>query len=236
MSLFYKTKARKAGKLMAEVMFSMRKHEVGAAVPEHWRSNWDGKFKTFSHFEFAAGIPQVICAISTRKPNGQPNICLHAWNGFQGMGDGFRCFLPGLFDWCHTVAALRHCPEFCVNFLSPAHMAALKKTIHENDWDADEFALAGFHEEAAAAVSVPRIAEAFLTLECRLEALAPLGNSDNLMAVGKVVHAAAHDGYMDGADKRFGPEGFMFNIHSPQYDATGEEGRETVATLRLEDV
>lgn len=214
----------------------MRKHEIGQAVPRHWRSGWNEKFNTFSHFEFAAGIPQVICAISTRKPNGKMNICLHAWNGFQGAGDGFRCFLPGLFEACHTVAALRETPEFCVNFLSRAHMEALCRTIAGNEWDADEFALAGFHEEAAEEIAVPRIAEAFLVLECKLEALAPLGAGQCVMAVGKVVHAAADEGYMDGLDRRYGPEGFMFNVHSPQDDTTGAEGATGVATLRIDEV
>ncbi|MBQ8616659.1 MAG: flavin reductase [Oscillospiraceae bacterium] len=214
----------------------MRKHEIGSAVPEHWQSSWEGKFETFSHFEFAAGIPQVICAIATRKPNGKMNICLHAWNGFQGTEDAFRCYLPGLFSWCHTVVSLRKTPEFTVNFLSHTHMEALRKTISDNDWDADEFALAGFHEEPSAVIGTPRIAEAFLTLECQLEALAPLGNPDNLMAVGKVVHAAAHEGYMDGIDRRYGPEGFMFNIHSPQKAASGEEGATGVGVMALLEV
>lgn len=154
----------------------MRAHEIGPSMPQGWESSWPGKFDCFSPFEFAAGIPQVMCAVVTVKPNGQPNVCLHAWNAFQGGGDGYRCFLPGIPEDGHTAMGLRHQGEFTVNFLSKHHIQAL-------------------------------------------------------MVAGLVRHAAADEGYMNGIDRRYGPDGFIYNVHSPQDAATGAEGDWRIATL-----
>lgn len=208
----------------------MRAHEIDPSMPQVWESSWPGKFDCFSPFEFAAGIPQVMCAVATVKPNGQPNICLHAWNAFQGGGDGYRCFLPGIPEDGHTAMGLRHQGEFTVNFLSKHHIQALMATIEHNDMDADEFAVSGLHPEPSAAIAVPRIREAFLTLECTLESFTRL-SPKYWMAIGLVRHAAADEGYMNGIDRRYGPDGFIYNVHSPQDAATGAEGDWRIATL-----
>lgn len=213
----------------------MKKYEIGSVKPENWEPSWPGEFEGFSHFEFAAGIPQVICAITTRKANGLPNVCLHAWNAFSGPAGAFMCLLPGLCEYYHTVENLRREPAFCVNFLSRQHMAALHKTITENAPDVDELAVAGLHAEKAAKVAAPRIAEAFLTLECALESLGPCESESSLMAMGRVLHAAAAEGYMNGIDKRYGPEGFVFNIHAPRDAETGDRAPYGYGTLRVDE-
>lgn len=208
----------------------MKTYEIGRDRPDGWEASWPGKFECFSHFEFAAAIPQVICAVVTVKPNDKPNICLHAWNTFQGRSGAYRCLLPGLAARSHTAMGLERKGEFTVNFLSKRHLKALMATIEHNELDDDEFAAAGLHQEESAEISVPRIREAFLCLECTLESLAELTPGE-VMAVGLVRHAAAEEGYMNGIDRRYGPEGFFYNIHSPQNAVTGAEADWVIATL-----
>lgn len=211
------------------------KFEIGPERPENWQASWPGKYDRFSHFEFAAGIPQVICAVSTRKPDGQPNLCLHAWNTFQGDGGKFLCLLCGLSGEGHTVANLRREGDFCVNFLSREHMDGLRATIAHNGEDEDEFAAGGFHAEASTTVTAPRVAESFLVLECLLVSLTQLPGQKTWTAVGEIVHAAAREGYMNGVDRRYGPDGFIYNIHSPQDASSGVEALCGVATLKIEE-
>ena len=42
------------------------------------------------------------------------------------------------------------------------------------------------------------------------------------MIIGRVRNIAADEPYIEGLDKRFGREGFMFNIHEPADYATGQ--------------
>ena len=143
------------------------KYEFGAEKPEQFRQYWPGQYDFFSYMEYACAIPQPLFAITTRKADGKPNINFHSWSCFQGDKGGFFAILAGLCQHTHTYENLRRDGAFCVNFLSKRYYDALIRTVEHNGPAEDEFAVGGFIEETAWTVAVPRIAESFLTLECK---------------------------------------------------------------------
>ena len=191
------------------------KIEIGTERPANFNEYWPGQYEIFSHFEYVTGIPHVLFAVTTFKENGLPNVNFHSWSSFQGDGDGFFAILAGLYQHTHAFADILRSGEFCVNFL----------------------AARVFTEEKPAAVNAPRIAEAFLTLECRKEKVLDLsGAGKTALVIGRVLHAAAEEKFAHGLDDKYGPDGFMFNIHAPIDLITGEGNRGGIGTIKLERI
>lgn len=184
---------------------------------------WPGQFERFSHFEFTCGIPQPMFVISTLKENGLPNACLHSWSSFSGDGGGFFAIMSGLGKNTHTYANIVRDKVFCINFLSPEHIAKCVDSIKYNSMSHDEFEASGFTAEPARTIDCVRIAESFLCLECRAEYDVDLSKKGiSATIVGRVEHIAMEDGYMEGIDKKYSREGFMSLIHSPVDYAFGK--------------
>ena len=134
----------------------------------------------------------------------------------QGYGGGFYALVP-LPASTHTLTNIRRTGEFCVNFLPVRHFDALMRTVRQNGMEDDEFTEGGFTPEPARTVGAPRIAESFLTLECRAERIEALSDSGRMMLVkGRVLNAVSAPDHAQGVDKRYGPEGFVLNINEPR--------------------
>ncbi len=213
------------------------KIEIGEVKPAYLKEYWPGQYRFFSHFEYAAGIPQLLFAVSTLKENGKGNINFHAWGCFQGDEGGYFAILPGICQHTHTFANLKRHGEFCVNFLSLDYYDRLSQTIIHNDDSDDEFAAAGLTPEPAARLAVPRIKESFLSLECRLHSITDLsGRGITAMIIGSVVNMAVAEDFAHEIDGKYTDAGFMFNIHSPKDLTTGEGNRTGVATLQIKKI
>ncbi|QQO07500.1 flavin reductase family protein [Breznakiella homolactica] len=205
----------------------------GAERPEHLQEDWPGQYKYFSHLEYAAGVPGVLFLITTVKENGEPNACFHAWSTFSGDGGGFFAVLSGLLQGSHTYANILRDREFCINFLDPAYIDACMATINLGE-DVDEVTAVGLHPENAETVSAPRIAEAFLTYECRLHSVTDLsGQGISALIIGRVLHAVK-DADHPNAGASFGDKGFMLYSHGAENAVTGEGSINLV--LKLEQV
>ena len=94
----------------------------------------------------------------------------------------------------------------------------------------------GFTPEPARTVGAPRIAESFLTLECRAERIEALSDSGRMMLVkGRVLNAVSAPDHAQGVDKRYGPEGFVLNINEPRnLLAHHSDAPSALATLHVE--
>ncbi len=212
----------------------MHKIEMGTVKPENFTAAWDGQYSFFSHLEYACGIPNLLFAITTVKENGKPNVCFHSWSTFCGDGQAFHAILGGLGQHGHTCKNITRTGEFVVNFLSKDYYDSLIATIHKNGEDQDEFEAGGFTAENAETVGVPRIGEAFLCLECKLDQTLDLSGAGIISLVaGKVTHIAMQPEYALGIDKKYGEAGFMYNIHSPKNLVTGEGNTGGIAILDI---
>ncbi len=210
------------------------KIEIGESGPDNLKEYWPGQHSVFHRLEYACGIPSVLFAITTRKENGRPNVNFHGWSSFTGDVGGFYAVLPGVQHTSHTYQNVLRTGEFVINFLGKQHYDACIATVSANGGDTDEIAAGGLTEETAAVVDCPRLREAFLSLECRLEQDIRLSeNGLSSLLIARVVHAAADEAYADGLDGKYGDEGFMLYAHAPKSLKTGEGKPSAVAVCRV---
>ena len=209
------------------------KIEIGCTKPDNFVDRWPGEFRIFSHFEMALGIPHSLFLITTMKENGKPNACFQSWSSFSGDSGGFFAITP-LVQTTHTYQNIIRTKEFCINFISAQYFDACYKTIVNNSDDTDEIAAGGFVSEQAKCISVPRIQEAFLSLECTLHTNIDLsGEGITSLVIGKVLSVAMDSDYINGSDKKYGQNGFMYYLYDLQNFASGDQGVRKVASLNI---
>lgn len=210
------------------------KLQVGTERPGHFQPGYPEQWDIVSHLECAAGIPQALFAITTRKENGRPNVCFHSWSCFHGDKTAFFAVLGGLFQHTHTYANILREGVFCLNFLPLSAYEGLCKTILYNQEDLDEIQAGGFTLEPAATLDVPCIRESFLQLECTLEEAKDLsGAGITAMVTGRVRQVRVEEAYAKELDRRYGPAGFMLLASAPQNLQTGQASPSRILTLNV---
>ena len=210
------------------------KLQVGTERPGHFQPGYPEQWDIVSHLECAAGIPQALFAITTRKENGRPNVCFHSWSCFHGDKTAFFAVLGGLFQHTHTYANILREGVFCLNFLPLSAYEGLCKTILYNQEDLDEIQAGGFTLEPAATMDAPCIRESFLQLECTLEEAKDLsGAGITAMVTGRVRQVRVEEAYAKELDRRYGPAGFMLLASAPQNLQTGQASPSRILTLNL---
>lgn len=210
------------------------KLQVGTERPGHFQPGYPEQWDIVSHLECAAGIPQALFAITTRKENGRPNVCFHSWSCFHGDKTAFFAVLGGLFQHTHTYANILREGIFCLNFLPLSAYEGLCKTILYNQEDLDEIQAGGFTLEPAATLDVPCIRESFLQLECTLEEAKDLsGAGITAMVTGRVRQVRVEEAYAKELDRRYGLAGFMLLASAPQNLQTGQASPSRILTLNI---
>lgn len=211
------------------------KIEIGKEFPGYFKSLYPEEFQLFSHFETTAAVPGALFAITTWKENGKPNVCLHSWSCFHGDKTAFFAVMGNLYQHTHTYANILREKCFCVNFLPISCYGRLTETIFHNDYDSDEFQTGDFILEEARTIHAPVIREAFLTMECTLRDVQDLsGAGMAAMVIGEVQHMSVEEDYAQGYAKRYGEEGFMMLVPSPQNLVTGEADLSAIGTVKIE--
>jgi len=209
------------------------KIEIGDNRPNNFIDRWPGEFEVFSHYEMALGIPHSLFLITTVKENGKPNACFQSWSSFCGDNGGYFALTP-LLQKTHTYHNILRTEEFCINFLSAQYFDACYQTVFHNEEDTDEIAIGGFSSEPGHCISVPRIREAFLSVECVFDSQLDLSRKGiSALIIGKVVWAAIEDAYVNGSEKKYGPNGFMYYLYDLEDFATGDKGTRKVASLEV---
>ncbi len=211
------------------------KIEIGKEFPGYFKSLYPEEFQLFSHFETTAAVPGALFAITTWKENGKPNVCLHSWSCFHGDKTAFFAVMGNLYQHTHTYANILREKCFCINFLPVSCYDRLTETIFHNDYDSDEFQTGDFILEEARTIHAPVIREAFLTMECTLRDVQDLsGAGMAAMVIGEVQHMSVEEDYAQGYAKRYGKEGFMMLVPSPQNLVTGEPDLSAIGTVKIE--
>lgn len=211
------------------------KIEIGKEFPGYFKSLYPEEFQLFSHFETTAAVPGALFAITTWKENGKPNVCLHSWSCFHGDKTAFFAVMGNLYQHTHTYANILRERCFCVNFLPISCYDRLTETIFHNEYDSDEFQTGDFTLEDARTIHAPVIREAFLTMECTLRDVQDLsGAGMAAMVIGEVEHMSVEEEYAQGYAKRYGEEGFMMLVPSPQNLVTGEPERSAIGMVKIE--
>lgn len=172
------------------------KHEFSIEKPEGLKDLFPGQFTKFSWLDSAVTAPTLITLITTRKSNGRPNACLHAWGMLVG-GHGNYSSLIAVAKDGHTYANIVREREWCVCIPPWRFRKECFATIQCNHEHNDEISHAGFTVEKAAVTNAPRIAQCPICLECQYSWDHELAANDaNHIFVGKVVHAAMDESVM----------------------------------------
>jgi flavin reductase (DIM6/NTAB) family NADH-FMN oxidoreductase RutF len=209
------------------------KIEIPDGMPDNFEDRWLDEFRIFSHFEMALGIPHSLFLITTLKENGKSNACFQSWSSFSGDCGGYFAITP-ILQKTHTYANILRTKEFCINFISAKYFDACYKTIVNNAEETDEIAAGGFSPEKAQNINVPRIQEAFLSLECAFHSNVDLsGQGIWSLITGRVLSAAVESGHLNGSDKKYGPDGFMYYLYDLHDFASGDQGERKVASLNI---
>jgi flavin reductase (DIM6/NTAB) family NADH-FMN oxidoreductase RutF len=209
------------------------KIEIGDTKPDNFIDRWPGEFRIFSHFEMALGIPHSLFLITTLKENGKSNACFQSWSSFSGDSGGYFAITP-IVQTTHTYQNILRTKEFCINFINARYFDACYKTIINNSDDTDEIAAGGFTAEPARCISAPRIQEAFLSLECTFHSNIDLsGRGITSLIIGKILSAAIDDDYLNGSEKKYGKDGFMYYLYELQDFTFGDQGERKVASLNI---
>jgi flavin reductase (DIM6/NTAB) family NADH-FMN oxidoreductase RutF len=209
------------------------KTEIGRLKPDNFIDRWPGEFEIFSHFEMALGIPHSLFLITTVKENGKPNACFQSWSSFYGDRGGYYVLTP-LVQRTHTYHNILRTKEFCINFLGASYFDACYQTVFNNADDTDEIAVGGFTPEPASCIAVPRIQEAFLSLECVLKTDLDLSRQGiQSLVIGQVLSAAVENDYLNGSEKKYGQDGFMYYLYDLKDFASGDQGERKVASLNI---
>ena len=211
------------------------KINIGREFPQYFKPLYPEEFELFSHFEITAGIPTVLFAITTWKENRKPNVCFHSWSCFHGDKTAFFAVMGNLYQHTHTYANIQREKCFCINFLSLSHYDNLVDTIHQNDYETDEFSAGEFSLINAKTIHAPMIQEAFINMECTLKETQDLsGAGITSMIIGQVQHISVEEEYAQGYEKRYGKNGFMMLVPAPQDLKTGEPNQSAIATINIE--
>lgn len=93
-----------------------------------------------------------------------------------------------------TLTNIRHCPEFVIHLVSDEIRDAMNVCAGEHPAHVNEMELAGFTTVPSTLVKPPRIADAPVAFECKLERIVELGNTPYYLVIGEAVLIHAHDG------------------------------------------
>lgn len=207
------------------------KHELNTQ-PDSFKETWEGQYRIFSWIEYVTAIPQSMSVITTWKESRIPNACLQAWTMYAGDSGGYYVTMA-ILERYHTYENILRDKEFVMNFPDKAIFPQCFKTIENNDSETDEITAVGLTAEPSQVVNAPRIKECFLNLECRLGWHHPLheGSIWHIFA-GEVMHVAIDGNYTEsGKFKRYGENGFIFNIHCPTDPVTGKQDDSMVGII-----
>ncbi len=199
------------------------KHEIDVTTPENMKEIWPGSYDLFSWLDYVVTIPNSISLITTRKANGAPNACLHAWGLLVGDRDNYTSLLA-MHDYFHTYANIMREGEWCVNYPCLEYYPQSFETINVNHDDNDEITGAGFTAETSMKVQAPRIAECAISLECKLEWHRPLYEGSSwVLVAGKVIHVAMDETVMaTDPVERMQAMRLMYNIRGLINPISGE--------------
>lgn len=149
--------------------------------------------RTLHHFLISVIVPRPIAFVSTVGNNGRFNVAPFSYFNLissrpplVGISVNRRAGRPK-----DTARKIRETGEFVVNVVDEALNAKAVEASGEWPEEVDEFELTGLTPVPSEKVKAPRVGESPVSLECRLEQIIELGQTD--FVVGEMVWAHVRD-------------------------------------------
>ena len=129
----------------------------------------------FSFFTVVCVVPPMVSLTIARNPDGSEK---------------------------HTLRNIRDTQGFCVNIVTAPVWKEMVDSANDFPEDESEFDKTGLTEVPALKIRAPRVAQAPIHLECKLNQVLELGRNRHPLVIGEVVHfhvdpACMTDGYID---------------------------------------
>lgn len=146
----------------------------------------------------AVVVPRPIAWVSSTSADGVDNLAPHSFFTVASVTPPIIQFTSvGRKDSLRNISAGG---EFVVNLAPADFMAEVNATGTNFPPDVSEFDAASVTREPGLTVSVPRVAESPVALECRLHSTLEMG--DCVLVFGEVTHAAVSTEVLDGSHPR----------------------------------
>jgi flavin reductase (DIM6/NTAB) family NADH-FMN oxidoreductase RutF len=148
-------------------------------------------------------VPRPIAWVSSVGKSGIPNLAPYSY--FQvissdpimfiiSIGHGANVGKDGDKD---TLANIKETGDFVINMVSASLAPQMQKSSHIFPKDVSEFDEAGLTPSKSQLVTAPRVKEALISMECKLNRVMELGNFNQV--IGELVCYHIHDDvYMEG--------------------------------------
>ncbi len=167
-------------------------------------------------------LPRPIAWVSSVSAGGELNLAPFSFFTVASrnppmlifsIGEGVEARAGTVKD---TLTNIRERGEFAINIVSAPLANKMAKTGEHVAPDVDEFAYAGLTPAPSDVVSVPRVKEAPISMECELVQVIPLG--DDHLVIGKVLRFHVQDELYDKGrinTEKLAPIGRLAGNYSP---------------------
>jgi flavin reductase (DIM6/NTAB) family NADH-FMN oxidoreductase RutF len=143
-------------------------------------------------------VPRPIAWVSSTSATGVDNLAPHSFYTVASVTPPIIQFTSvGRKD---TLRNINERGEFVVNLAPAEFLAEINATGTNFPPEISEFDAAGLTREASLTVSVPRVAQSPVALECRLHSTLAMG--DCVLVFGEVTHAAVSADVLEGNHPR----------------------------------
>ncbi len=133
-------------------------------------------------------VPRPIAWITSRGPDGVTNLAPFSFFNAVGANPVFLIVSIGLNDagaLKDTARNIQATGEFVVNMVTEDLFNAMNLSAADFPADISEVEIAGLHTARSVRIAIPRLAEAPVSMECKLHQTLPLGG--NTLIIGEVV-------------------------------------------------
>lgn len=140
-------------------------------------------------------VPRPIAWVTSQSPDGVINLAPFSFFNAVGANPVYLIFSVGTNDAGELKDTARNIQangEFVVNMVTEDLFDAMNVSAADFPPEMSELAIAGLHIEPSIHIRVPRVAEAQVSMECKLHDIQDLGG--NTLIFGEVVmfHVADH--------------------------------------------
>lgn len=147
-----------------------------------------------------AVVPRPIAWVSTISQDGIRNLAPFSFFTVASMDPITLCFSVGAREQDKdTLANIKETEQFVVNIVSESLANQMHETSKGYGAEEDEFKAAGTKSEDGCFVQVPRVAEAPVQMECKLDQVLEVGKGN--LVLGKVVGYHIQDDVYYDQDK-----------------------------------
>lgn len=133
-------------------------------------------------------VPRPIAWVTSLGPEGVVNLAPFSFFNAVGSDPVYLAISVGAYDDGRpkdTARNVRARGEFVVNLVTEELFDAMNLSAADFPADRSELELAGLHAAPSSRIAVPRVAEARVSMECRLHSTQALGG--NTLIIGEVV-------------------------------------------------